>query len=140
MAIFFAAAVAACAGMAPTAQAADLTLKVSGAKSTQGVIQIALYRDTDPWLKGGPGVRTVAVKPGDAQPAVAVFKDLPAGRYAVSAFHDENESGRCETNLLGMPTERYGFSRDARRLMGPPSFGEAEITVSKDTAIEFTLK
>ena len=58
------------------------------------------------------------------------FSNLPPGAYAVAVYHDENGNGRLDTNLLGLPTERYGFSNNARRILFfPPSFA-ARFTVS----------
>ena len=34
-------------------------------------------------------------------------------------------NGKLETNLLGIPTEGYGFSNDAKALIGAPSFAAA---------------
>jgi uncharacterized protein (DUF2141 family) len=53
---------------------------------------------------------------------------VPAGRYAISLFHDENGNGRLDKALM-IPSEGYGFSRDAPVVMGPPSFAEAAFVV-----------
>ena len=59
------------------------------------------------------------------------FKDLPAGTYAVAAFHDEFETGKMKTNFLGMPQEAYGFSNDARpSALTPPPFSACAFTYS----------
>jgi uncharacterized protein (DUF2141 family) len=55
---------------------------------------------------------------------------VPYGSYAVQAYHDENGNRRLDRNLLGAPSEPYGFSNDARRSFGPPSYKEAEFTLS----------
>jgi uncharacterized protein (DUF2141 family) len=34
-------------------------------------------------------------------------------------------NGKLDTNRLGIPTEGYGFSNNARNLFGPPSFAAA---------------
>jgi uncharacterized protein (DUF2141 family) len=54
-----------------------------------------------------------------------VFRGLPAGRLAISVIHDADLDGTLSTNLLGVPVEGYGFSRDARGSFGPPSFAKA---------------
>lgn len=53
------------------------------------------------------------------------FKGLTAGTYAVAVFHDQKETGNMVKNFLGMPTEAYGFSNDAKpsiATMSAPSF------------------
>jgi uncharacterized protein (DUF2141 family) len=50
------------------------------------------------------------------------FLDIPPGTYALAVTHDENMNGKIDTNWLGIPTEGYGFSNDAKAWLGPPSF------------------
>jgi uncharacterized protein (DUF2141 family) len=53
------------------------------------------------------------------------FEDIPPGTYAIAVVHDENMNGKLDTNLLGIPTEGYAFSNDAKGLLGAPSFSAA---------------
>jgi uncharacterized protein (DUF2141 family) len=50
------------------------------------------------------------------------FPNLTPGKYAVRYYHDENMNGKMETNLVGKPTEGYGFSNNVIGKFGPPSF------------------
>ena len=65
---------------------------------------------------------------------------LPAGRYVVKSFADENGNAKLDTNLLGLPTERYGFSNDARGRMGPPGFDAAAVPLDADHSITIRLR
>ncbi len=69
-----------------------------------------------------------------------IYRDLPAGRYALSLFHDENGNGKLDSNVAGIPIERYGFSRDARGRMGAPDFDAAAIELQGDTTITVHLR
>jgi uncharacterized protein (DUF2141 family) len=53
------------------------------------------------------------------------FLDIASGTYALAVIHDENSNGKLDTNWLGIPTEGYGFSNDAKALLGAPSFAAA---------------
>jgi uncharacterized protein (DUF2141 family) len=61
------------------------------------------------------------------------IKNLKQGKYAVRYYHDENVNGNMETNLVGKPTEGYGFSNNVTGKFGPPPFEKwlFEITGSK---------
>jgi uncharacterized protein (DUF2141 family) len=48
--------------------------------------------------------------------------DLKPGKYAVRYYHDENLNGKMDTNLVGKPTEGYGFSNNVVGKFGPPPF------------------
>ena len=63
-------------------------------------------------------------------------------RYAVAAFQDENGDGILNSNVVGMPTENYGFSNDARGLFGPPDFDDAAFLSDSPMAspVTFALK
>ena len=54
-----------------------------------------------------------------------VFENIPHGDYALKVFHDENENQKLDTNFIGMPKEKFGFSNDAMGRFGPPSFEQA---------------
>ena len=117
------------------ARAFDLTVEVLNARSGQGTVDGALFGGTDNWLRQPlQGAR----QPAGAK-VVLVYRDLPAGRYALSVFHDENGNGKLDANVAGIPLERYGFSRDARGPMGPPSFADAAVDLRADTTFTINL-
>ena len=66
----------------------------------------------------------MVIKIRDAQ-ARFDFLDIPPGTYALAVIHDENMDGKLDTNWLGVPREGYGFSNDAKALLGTPSFSAA---------------
>ena len=41
---------------------------------------------------------------------VSVDLDLASGEYLFSIFQDNNDNGKLDTNLLGIPKELFGFS------------------------------
>ena len=47
---------------------------------------------------------------------------MDLGTYAVKLFHDANDNGRLDTNWIGIPKERFGFSNNAMGRFGPPDF------------------
>lgn len=103
--------------------AGDLTVTVKGVKDASGAVLGAVYDEAafmqQPKAKGRGRVKAAAGT------VTLTFRDLPAGRYAVSVFHDANGDGKLDRNNLGVPTEGYGFSNDAQGAGGPPKFGQA---------------
>ena len=55
---------------------------------------------------------------------------MPPGRYALQAHPDRNGDGLVGRNMIGVPTEGVGFSRDPSMLFGPPSFEAAAVEVT----------
>ncbi len=108
---------------AAPARAADLDLSIANLRDDKGWVMIAVFNSAQTFLKNDQRVAAVVLPANGGK--VRVVLDLPPGRYAVSAFHDANANGKMDTNLVGMPTEGYGFSRDVRGTMGPPAFDSA---------------
>jgi uncharacterized protein (DUF2141 family) len=71
--------------------------------------------------------------------AVVEFDKVPAGTYAIGCVHDENNNGKMDTNFMGMPTEGYAASNDARAFAAPPKFSDAKFAYKGGPA-RFNLK
>jgi len=109
------------------AQAGDLRVEVRGLTAADsGTVNVALADKAEGFLKTFLASQRIAAAPGAV---LVVFRDLKSGDYAVTAFLDENGNEKLDTNLFGMPTEKYGFSNDARGSFGPPSFADAKFSV-----------
>ena len=114
---------------AAPALAAELVIEVRGVRSDAGRLYVAVHTprkgEKYPYADGMfAGVQQRAHR-GDMR---FVLRDLPPGRYAVNAFHDENGNGDLDTNVLGVPKEGYGFANDPATTFGPPEFEEAAVT------------
>ena len=67
--------------------------------------------------------------PADPKGVSCRYANLPDGTYAVSVSHDLNGNRRTDTNFLGIPTEAWGVSNNARPTMRAPRFDEAAFKV-----------
>ena len=116
--------------------AADLSIEVRGVRSADGRVYVAVHgpesKDTFP---SGDDIVSGLRETARIGTLRFVVSDLPAGRYAVNAFHDENDNGELDTNLVGIPSEGYGFANDPSTTFGPPDFGEAAVTVGETSGV-----
>lgn len=114
--------------MAVAAVAAELTVVVQGVNTAQGRVAVALFAQAQGFPKDDSLAVTRMMVPIDAQAkkASAVFPALAPGRYAVSVFHDHNDTGKLETNLFGIPLKGYGFSQNVNPSMRAARFAEAQ--------------
>lgn len=112
------------------ATAADLTIEVNGVTNEKGSVLVAIYDRAETWMKKSVGTAQVPAKQGAV---TLTIKDLADGEYAASLFHDENGNGTLDSNAFGVPTERYGFSMDARGNFGPPAFERAKFKLDANT-------
>ena len=104
---------------------APMEITVEGVKSARGHIHVdvcaksTFLNDQDcGWSITAPAV---------AGATVVTLPRLPAGRYAVQAYQDENDNGKVDRNSLGIPKESVGFSRDPTLLLGPPHWRNVAI-------------
>jgi uncharacterized protein (DUF2141 family) len=116
--------------IADVPRTAALTIHVSNLRSKNGQVGCTLYNSA----RGFPTDSTGALQrrwcPIANAASTCVFDPIPAGIYAVACFHDENNNGKCDTGLFGIPTEGTVVSNQAKGFMGPPSFDKAKFSFS----------
>ncbi|MBK3735755.1 uncharacterized protein (DUF2141 family) [Azospirillum brasilense] len=109
--------------------AAALTVTVQGVRNGDGQIVLAVCEESA--YPAGRCAFRITVPAAEGAVRVAV-PDVPAGTYALRAYHDENGNGQLDRNLLGVPREGFGFGNDAPVLLAPPGFRDAAVTVGED--------
>lgn len=119
------------------AMAADLQVEIKNVKPGAGRVLLALF------VQNGFLKSPVQKQALDATQGTLThdFAGLEPGEYALSAFQDDNGNGKLDTNALGIPTELFAMSRQARGRMGPPTFDAAKFSVTdKAEKISIELK
>ncbi len=111
-----------------------ITVNVPNATSDKGTVQFGLHtKETfgrKPFM-----IKIVNIVEGKCE---VTFKNIQAGIYAVTCFHDANENGVMDFDESHMPLEDYGISNNPA-LMGPPTFDIAKFTV-ENKSLDLTLK
>lgn len=62
---------------------------------------------------------------------VVTIDSLKYGVYAIRVYQDKNKNDKLDTDILGIPTENYGFSNNASGWFGPPSWDKAKFIFNK---------
>lgn len=103
----------------------SVKIKVEGTRNNKGVIRLAVFNKEDGFpSEGQRAFKNVSVPAKEGQVQLTI-NDLPAGRYAITILHDENENGRLDTNVVGYPKEGYGASNNNLPTFRAPNFSEA---------------
>lgn len=123
--------------LASPVRAADLVVRVTGIPAASGEIGCALFTAAEGFPMDDAVARRVRL-PADPAGVSCRFADVPAGRYAVAVSHDANGNRKLDTNLIGLPTEAWGVSNNARPSLRAPRFDEARFDVAdgRETVIE----
>ncbi|WP_198559795.1 DUF2141 domain-containing protein [Colwellia sp. 12G3] len=122
--------------MGQQAVAAELTINISDVNQGKGHVMVGLYSGSEAFSQGKASFGS-RVKADKTQEQV-VFKDLPAGEYAIKIYQDENSNQKLDFNFIGIPKEGYGFSNNVGRF-GSPNYQEAKFTVKEKTEIQIEL-
>lgn len=117
--------------VAPAQPAASIEIRFSGGVPG-GPVYVQLSSEAEFMRPTRFATRVPVSQDGTA---IARFSGVPAGTYAVVSFQDVNNDGRLNFGMMGEPTEPWGYSREARGVMGPPSFKDAAISVGPEGAI-----
>jgi len=116
-----------------------LTVIISDLRSNAGNVSVALFNQEKGFPKSPEKTSGIIYTPVKEKKSVAVFQNLPAGEYAVSVFHDENNNRKMDSNFLGIPKEGVGASNNAKGHFGPPKYKDAKFIFS-GTAQSITIK
>ena len=103
----------------------NLTIVVAGLENDDGEVLIAVSNSRENYESNDSVFVGVQVKIENRK-VEHTFEELPFGEYAIKLFHDENMNGELDSNFLGIPTEDYGFSNNARGTFGPAEYDDAK--------------
>ena len=117
--------------------AKNITLTISGVKTTQGEVCIALYNNDKDFLNEKKSY--MQKKLPAKEKIIYRFKEVPKGVYAIAVFHDKNSNGIVDKNFLGMPKERVGISNNVSHTLSAPSFKEAKFRLIKDMKLHIEV-
>lgn len=116
----------------------SLTVNISNIESVKGNVEIGLYNKEVGFLKEGQQFlkKKIKVVGNSLQ---YTFRNLPKGNYAVAVFHDANGNNKCDTNMIGMPTEGFGFSTNFRPKLSAPKFAQTKVLVDNAKSVDIKL-
>jgi uncharacterized protein (DUF2141 family) len=122
---------------AETALESDMRVRVTGLENSDGQVLISVFA-SEAAYNASDAIAQASVA-ANRNGVAAIFDALPAGTYAVIAFHDANANNDLDTNFMGVPTERYGFSNGAAPRFRQARFDEAAFTHPGDETVTLTL-
>lgn len=110
------------------------TLVISNLDKTKGALYIAWYNKADDFRKADKAVYSKIVPVEDKDAVAVKFEGIANGTYAVAIFFDKNGNGKIDTNMFGIPKEKYGFSNNVYPMMRAATFNESAFVVNSSDA------
>lgn len=115
----------------------SLTVNITNLKPGKGTVEIGLFNKENGFLKNGQQFLQKKIK-AMGNSVQYTFENLPVGNYAIAVYQDENNNRKCDTNLIGIPTEGFGFSNNFRPKLSAPNFNQTKVFVQN--AKQITIK
>jgi uncharacterized protein (DUF2141 family) len=116
---------------------AQLEITIDGLRSDAGRVWVGVYASQEDWdVQTETAQSWVEVEDGVAR---VRFTGLPSGEVALQAFHDANDNHDFDTNVLGIPRERYGFSNNPRPRFRSADWEEAVFDLAPGEERDMTI-
>jgi uncharacterized protein (DUF2141 family) len=117
----------------------SLSVTLTGIEHAKGQVRVSLYTDPKTFRKEAQAYANVTTAPVVGETMVR-FDNLPPGRYAIMAYHDEDGNGELNRRFGMFPTEGYGLSNNPK-VMGPPAFEDSAFDVpAKDGQVRIKIR
>lgn len=123
----------------PMPPAAEVTVIATKLRNDRGVVRACLTSQAEKFPSCNDPARSFQATGAAGGQVKLVFRDVPPGRYAVALLHDENGNGKADRAAMMIPTEGFGFSRDAKVRFGPPRFRDAAFDVAAGDSEELII-
>lgn len=114
------------------AKLADLSVTITGLRNTKGHILASVYSEVCGGFPDQDRLAFFNTQTASAEGVNFVVK-VPPGNYAIAVLQDANDNKKMDT-FAGVPKEGFGFSNNAMKPFGPPSFEQAKIVVPANGA------
>ena len=124
----------ACLGFVASAQSqgsqtCKVLVHIDGFRNQKGNVGVTVFKSPGGWPENNNKSFFHTGHPftGDK---TTIELQLPAGRYAIAALHDENSNHKLDRNLIGWPKEGFGFSNNPKVGLSAPSFDAAAMQIN----------
>ena len=104
----------------------NLRVDIQNVRLVQGTVYIALFSPGKDFPEGKP-VEQKKLYVGSK--ILHTTFSVEPGNYAIALYHDENDNGKMDTRMFGIPKEPYGFSNNFKPVMSAPKFSDCQFSV-----------
>jgi uncharacterized protein (DUF2141 family) len=120
------------------ATAGDLLVKVENVPKAEGKVSVLVFSKADGFPHDSAQAERKIEVEAKAGTTEVRIKDLPPGKYAITALHDVNGNRKLDRNFIGIPKEGVAISGGIRRER--PVFDKALLEIQDGTEVSLPLK
>lgn len=104
--------------------------------NSEGMVMVGLYNNESTFLD--ESFKKIRTKVEDEK-ATVTFTDIPSGTYAIALYHDKNSNRELDM-FLGIPTEDYGVSNNAKPALSKPDWKDVKFEVRNGETVIQRIK
>lgn len=128
---------AAALGVYTQAAADTLTIVIEDIRDASGTVQVQVLAGQAQFE--GAGTVAQFLEQAVEGTLTITAEDLPPGEYAIRIMHDVNGNDELDANFVGMPTEPYAFSNNAKGMFGPATWEDARFVLEGEVTQVISL-
>lgn len=107
---------------------------VTSQLTSEGPIRIAVYDSKEAFGNPDKAIIKDSLVPVEGFVVWEISLEILPERFAIAAYHDLDNNGELNRALFNAPVEPYGFSNNARSLVGPPTYEQTLMERPKEAA------
>jgi len=108
----------------------DTVIRVTGLKPQRSNLLIAVFESPAGFPKSDQSTNTTTIEAEGE--SIELSLSLPINHpLAIAVFQDLDGNKMISKNSIGIPSEPYGFSNNARGLFGPPTFQQSVVRLKE---------
>ena len=124
----------------PAATTCSLSVHIDGFRNQKGDAGLSVFTSSDGWPENNDKAFAHGPHPFSGT-VTTITLQVPPGRYALVALHDENSNHKLDKNMFGIPKEGFGFANNPHVGLSAPAFKDASVNVAcPETVINVTLQ
>ncbi|MBR6216197.1 MAG: DUF2141 domain-containing protein [Spirochaetaceae bacterium] len=112
-----------------------VSVSITNIKTADGTIIMSIHDSDKSFSRKNP-LETLKLSP--EVPSVLCTLNLAPGEYAFCVYHDINNNGQLDTNLVGIPKEPFGFSNYNGKSV-PGNFKKHKLVISDDCDVIISI-
>lgn len=106
-----------------------LKVKITNIQTKGKTLYVGIYRANDKFPEFSTFWKNLKINT-TANEMTFEF-EVPYGEYAVAVSHDLNGNGNLDKNMLGYPSEPFGFSNNYSPTFSSPDFSDCKFSFSQ---------
>jgi len=120
--------------------AQTIELQILNVKSEEGQICVGIFESEEAFKKEKPSYEKFYPKSQFCSLPYTIKINVKPGTYGVSVLDDINNDGRVNYNLIGIPTEGFGFGGYYHKGLKKPNFNAFAFEIGKDEHIKLEVQ